>query len=234
MLAEDEEVVALLDYAFDMNFTWEMHHLMNAVARGEKAPGEIWQQYLAYKERYPEEAYRMYFTSNHDENSHSGTARERMGNGANAFAVLTYVLPGMPLVYSGQETATTQRLAFFEKDEINWSSLPLQGFYKTLNVLKKENKALWNGRYGGDMVDINKGQNDRLFAVMREKNGHRLIAVINMSDHQQQLVMEHDLFAGQYFDVFTEEEVYPSVGYTFDIEPWSFVLLTNHNAAENG
>jgi glycosidase len=234
MLAEDEEVVALLDYAFDMNFTWEMHHLMNAVARGEKKPSEIWHKYVSYRERYPEDAYRMYFTSNHDENSHSGTAWERMGQGANAFAVLTYVLPGMPLIYSGQETATNKRLAFFEKDEIDWSKIPLQDFYKNLNRLKKENKALWNGTWGGELVDINKGQNDKLFAVKREKDHHRLIAVINLSHEKQQLVMNHDMFAGRYLDVFSGEEVYPSIGYTFELEPWAYVLLSNHKDEDKG
>ena len=176
----------------------------------------------------------MYFTSNHDENSHSGTAWERMGQGANAFAVLTYVLPGMPLIYSGQETATNKRLAFFEKDEIDWSKIPLQDFYKNLNRLKKENKALWNGTWGGELVDINKGQNDKLFAVKREKDHHRLIAVINLSHEKQQLVMNHDMFAGRYLNVFSGEEVYPSIGYTFELEPWAYVLLSNHKDEDKG
>jgi 1,4-alpha-glucan branching enzyme len=227
MLAEDEEVVALLDKAFDMNFTWEMHHLMNAVAKGEQKPSEIWWKYVTQKEKYPEDAIRMYFTSNHDENSHSGTAIERMGDGAQAFAVLTYVLPGMPLTYSGQETATDKRLQFFEKDEINWTSIPLHDFYKTLNLLKKENKALWNGTLGVDMIDVNQGKNDHVFACYREKDGDKIIAVLNLTNDNQQLTLNDDYLAGKYRDVFSDEEYYPGKGYSFDLKPWEYILLTN-------
>ena len=225
MLAEDEEVVSLLDYAFDMNFTWEMHHLMNAVARGEKKPVEIIWKLPEQKEKYPADAYRMYFTSNHDENSHSGTAVERMGKGAQTFALLSYLLPGMPLIYTGQETATDKRLEFFEKDAVDWTNIPLAGFYKILNTTKKENKALWNGPYGGDMVDFNKGKNDNIFAVKRELEDNIIIGVLNLSNEQQRLNLENDMFAGTYTDVFTDEKFYPGIGFTFELEPWSYLLL---------
>ena len=225
MLAEDEEVVALLDHAFDMNFTWEMHHLMNEVAKGEKSASEIWWKYFSYTERYPTEAYRMYFTSNHDENSHSGTAYERMGEGAPAFAVLTYLLPGMPLIYTGQETATYKRLEFFEKDEIDWSDIPLHDFYRILNITKQENKALWNGTYGGDMIDFNKGQNDKIFAVKREKDDNVIIGLLNLSGEKQQLSLDNDMLAGEYSDVFTGDKYFPGLGFTFDLNPWAYLLL---------
>lgn len=227
MLAEDEENAALLEYAFNMNFTWEMHHLMNAVAKGEQKASEIWWKYLAQKEVYPENALRMYFTSNHDEDSHSGTAVERMGKGAETFAVLTYILPGMPLIYSGQETGTDKRLQFFEKDEIDWTEIPLHAFYQILNSIKKQNKALWNGLYEGTIIDINKGQNKNIFACTRERDGNRVISVLNLSNKNQQLVLKNDLLAGKYTDAFTNEDVYPGKGFTFDLKPWEYVILTN-------
>jgi len=225
MLAEDEEVVALLDYAFDMNFTWEMHHLMNSVAKGEKKASDIWQMYLAYKEKYPEDAYRMYFTSNHDENSHSGSAVERMGKGAKAFALLTYFLPGMPLIYSGQETFTDKRLAFFEKDEIDWTNIHLADFYKTLNLLKKKNKSLWCGNYGGSMIDFNTENKENIFAVKREKDGNCVCALLNLSNQQQEFVLKNNLLDGIYRNIFSGEDVYPGPGYTFDLEPWGYTVL---------
>ena len=227
MLAEDEEVVSLLDFAFDMNFTWEMHHLMNAIAKGEEKASEIIWKYLSQKEKYPEKAYRMYFTSNHDENSHSGTAVERMGEAAKTFAALSYLLPGMALTYSGQETGTDKRLEFFEKDEISWNEIPLAGFYTTLNTLKHKNKALWSGRYGGDLVDINQGQNDSVVAFTREMDGDRIITVLNLSNQQQHFVMQNDNLAGAYRDVFSNEEIYPSIGFTFELQAWDFIILSN-------
>ena len=35
-----------------------------------------------------------------------------MGDAAETFAVLSFMIPGMPLIYSGQEAALNKRLAF--------------------------------------------------------------------------------------------------------------------------
>jgi len=227
MLAEDEEIIDLLYYAFDMNFTWEMHHLMNDIAKGNKKAIEISRKLSSYNEKYPPEAYRMYFTSNHDENSHSGSAIERMGEATRAFAVLTYCLPGMPLVYSGQEAENDKRLSFFEKDTIDWSQLPLAGFYETLNQLKRDNKALWNGGYGGIITEITKGQNENVFAFERRNGENRIMVVINLSNTNQQLIIDEEMFAGNFIDVFAGKEVRLMNGYRFNLKPWEYVVLRN-------
>lgn len=227
MLAEDEEVVDLLHSAFDMNYTWEMHHLMNDIAKGHKMAIEIWWKLSSYNEKYPPEAYRMYFTSNHDENSHSGSAIERMGEAAKAFAVLTYCLPGMPLVYSGQEAGNTKRISFFDKDSIDWSQTPLADFYKTLNQLKKNNEALWNGSFGGTMTEVSQGQNKNIIAIERKKENNRVLAMLNFSNSDQLFTLDSDSFDGNYTNIFTGEKVSIQKDYRFDLKPWEYVVLSN-------
>ena len=63
--------------------------------------------------------------------------------------MLTFTLPGMPLVYGGQESRLTRRLEFFEKDPIAWKTRELQPFYTRLLALKHAHPALANGQYGG-------------------------------------------------------------------------------------
>jgi glycosidase len=146
MLAEAEQVD--LHYkAFDMTYGWNFHHLMNEVAQGKKTVKVFDEYFKKDSTVYPADAIRMYFTSNHDENSWNGTVFERMGDAYKAMAVLTFTIPGMPLIYSGQEAGLNKRLAFFEKDFINWQSdNNLQPFYTQLIKLKKEHSALWNGQ----------------------------------------------------------------------------------------
>jgi glycosidase len=59
--------------AFDMTCGWELYKLMNRLAKGVGPAIDI----VSYLERdartYPGDAYRMYFTSSHDENSWDGT-----------------------------------------------------------------------------------------------------------------------------------------------------------------
>ena len=225
MLAEDEDNVGLVEYAFDMNYTWKMLHLMNDIAKGDKKAKDIWDNLAWSKHTFPPYTYRMYFTTNHDENSWNGTTKERYGDGAQAFAVLTYIVPGMPLIYSGQEAANTKRLRFFEKDTIDWTNVPLAGFYKTLNYLKKENKALWNGTAGGEIIPVGKGQNDHVFACQRKKDDNIVMAIINLSPDNQKFTIDSDEFIGEYTDVFKDEKVSINPGHEFQLKPWEYIVL---------
>ncbi|AMR27412.1 hypothetical protein A0257_10085 [Hymenobacter psoromatis] len=94
---------------------------------------------------YPAGVYLMNFTSSHDVNSWDDPEGIRLGANAQAFAVLTTLLPGIPLVYSGQEAASTKKLRFFDKDTIQWNGYPLNAFYAVLLHLKQRSAALRNG-----------------------------------------------------------------------------------------
>ena len=180
MLAEAEQVDHL-DYAFDMNYGWELHHIMNKIAQEEMDVNNLREYLTKYNANYSEEDYRMNFITNHDENSWNGTINERMGESQHAMAVLMTTLPGMPLLYSGQETGLNKRLRFFEKDTIEWQESPLRPFYTQLFEQKHKNQALWNGSYGGPLVEIETNMPSKVFAFSREKDGDRIIAILNLS-----------------------------------------------------
>ena len=101
--------------AFNMNYGWEFHHIMNEVANGRQGKEQI----KAYLEKndtlYSQDDIRMYFTTNHDENSWNGTVFERMGPQHLNMFVLGATLPGMPLIYSGQEAGLDRRLSFLAR-----------------------------------------------------------------------------------------------------------------------
>jgi glycosidase len=122
MLAEDEHTYDLMNSAFDMNYAWHMHHIMNQIAKGEESVKELVHYYERYDTIFPKSVYRMNFITNHDENSWNGTVFERLGDGVKTFAVMSYTIPGMPLIYTGQEAGNSKRLEFFEKDEVDWSN----------------------------------------------------------------------------------------------------------------
>ena len=227
MLAEDEDNPDLLRKAFDMNYGWKLHHIMNDIAKGNKNANDIW-DYLAWNDSvYPENSYRMYFTSNHDENSWNGTVKERMGDAGDAMAILSYTAPGMGLIYSGQEAGLDKRLRFFEKDTINWDNLTNAKVYTTLNNLKKENQALWNGEFGGNMIRLGDGSNENVFAFLREKNGKKVVSVINMSDKEQTFLIENNIATGKYKNVFTDEEIIINEDLQVDLQPWQYFVLAN-------
>ena len=71
---------------------------------------------------YPQGSLRMRFSSNHDKNAWVMPAITRYGpEGARLAAALTFALPGVPLIYNGQEAANPLKLSLFEKVSIDWS-----------------------------------------------------------------------------------------------------------------
>lgn len=227
MLAEDEDNLSLLEYAFDMNYSWKLLHLMNDMAKGEKNVKDLWAYINWNNQTYSPEDYRMNFITNHDENSWNGTVKERMGDAAKAFAVLTYTIPGMPLVYSGQEAGNEKALRFFEKDTIDWSNLVYNNFYTKLNKLKEDNQALWNGLAGGDMFNLNATEDEDVFAFVRVKDDNKLVVIINFSPEKRSFQTGNEAVIGFFKDVFTNENVEIAEGAQFDLQPWSYIVLTN-------
>ncbi|MDX2247264.1 MAG: alpha-amylase family glycosyl hydrolase [Bacteroidia bacterium] len=225
MLAEAE--IPVQHSAFEMSYAWKFHGLLNEIAKGEKNASAIDEYYATWEnDTFPEYAYRMQFITNHDENSWSGTEFERMGDGYKTFAVLALTLPGMPLLYTGQEVGLNRRLKFFEKDVIEWKEHPDAAFYTTLLKFNKENPAMWNGEYGGKMTKINNEKSEDVYTFFTEKENNKVLVMVNLSAEEQTFSCEGDAHTGSYKDVFTGEsvEIKPAESYT--LAPWGYRLLS--------
>ena len=180
LLAEAErDNLADASETFDANYAWELHHLLNSMAQGRKTVADLKDYIARDAARFPKEAYRLMFTSNHDENSWSGTEFEREGAAANACAVLCFTLPGsQPLIYTGQEIGLSRRLEFFEKDPItDWSANEYTAFWKKLVDLKHHNPALAAGEKGGPIEYIDAP--DGVIAFRRQVKGNTVVVAAN-------------------------------------------------------
>lgn len=227
MLAEDEDQFPLMNKAFDMNYAWKLMHLNNDIVKGEKHAKDYWDYVLWSGTNFPEDSYRMNFLTNHDENSWNGTVEERYGEGAKAFAVLCWTTPGMPLIYSGQEAGLNKRLKFFEKDTIDFSNLVYEDFYTKLNNLKANNKALLAGKEGGMLVQLSENQNPDVIAFKREKDGDKVVVVLNLSNKNQNFSISADELNGNFKNLFSGEELTITDGLELNMKPWEYMLLTN-------
>jgi glycosidase len=101
-------------------------------------------------------------------------------------AVLAATLPGMPLIYGGQESGLNKQLAFFEKDAILWGEYPHADFCGGLLQLKKEHPALRNGAAGG-AVEILETGHQGVFRFQRARDGRRVRVTVNLTGQTQQL-----------------------------------------------
>ena len=180
MLAEAENP-ALHEVGFDMTYTWEYLHVTNEIAKGNMYFEDLDKLMIKEDSVYTEEAYRLYFTTNHDENSWNGTVFERYGNTHLLQAILVFTIDGMPLLYSGQEAGLKKRLKFFEKDAIEWGDYIYADFFSALLKLHQKHPALWNGKYGGTFEKMDY-EDDDLYCYQRVKEDNRVFVFLNFSD----------------------------------------------------
>lgn len=227
MLAEAETPELHLK-AFDAAYGWTLHHILNDIAKGNKGVEALNQYFFEGKAKVlPWGAYKMNFTSNHDENSWNGTEFERLGEAVKAMAVVCATIPGTLLIYNGQEAAFDRRLEFFEKDQIDWGHFEYHEFYQTLLHLKTRNQALWNGKYGGDMKKLQTGT-PNVFAFTRERGKHKVVVAVNMSAEPAKINLDDKLLKGEFTNVFTEKAVSLPAVSKIDMAPWGFIVLESN------
>lgn len=214
--------------AFDMTFDWELHKIMNRIYSKEYSVKEIINHIAQDRNKYPEYAIRMLFTDNHDENTWNGTVFERLGNAVEIFSVLSYTLPGMPLIYSGQEAGNNKRLEFFDKDSIDWKEHPLFGIYKKLNHLRKNNPALWSGIKGGSFDIVPNNLNSDVLTFLREKNNNKIFILLNLSDKRTEVELLSPIADGDYKEFFTQKhfEVFAGAK-SIKLNPWEYRIYIN-------
>lgn len=221
MLAESPKA-DLAEHAFDMLYNWPMKDLFSAIAatQGEytfkDSKGEIrkfpethaiaiYDRLKEENTKYPAGTIQMNMITNHDLNSWEGTEFERLGRLQDAFAVLMYTLPGMPLIYTGQEVGLNRALEFFEKDTApDWNSnKEFTEFYKTLNTLRHTQPALASGTDGAKVEPIETLSPD----VLAFRRGD-VVTVVNLSSTEQKPFKEAPDVAGMH-DIFTGATTMP-------------------------
>ena len=222
MLAEASEPE--LHEAFDMTYNWQLKDLFVDIAHGKKNANDVNKYYRQEKITYPKDAYRMNFTTNHDENSWNGSDSERFGNFAECFTVVTGVVNGMQLVYSGQEAGLNKRLKFFDKDTILWKESKYRDIFTKLAFLKKENHALWNGSKGGEMQIIEPGDST-VFSFIRSKNGNKIFAVFNFSGSPKDISFNDTRTAGVYKNAFSNNTTVIDAKQKVFIKPYGYLVL---------
>jgi 1,4-alpha-glucan branching enzyme len=211
--------------AFDMSYSWELHHIYNSIAKGEKNAIDIVKYFAKQDTLFPADAYRMNFITNHDENSWKGTEKTRLGDAVNTMAVLTFTLPGMPLLYSGQEVGMNKMLRFFEKDTITWNTNPeLSIFYSKLNNLKKNNQALWNGTSGGYIQPVNIKNDTTTLAFVREQHGNKVLVIANLSANVSVIELKNEIIKGEYVEYFTGDSKELKKTATIELAPWQYLV----------
>lgn len=237
MLAEASKP-ELLENSFDADYAWPMKDLFNAIAAtgGVNEYAEVNNQKLEKKQaadiirlldkleaEYPTGSVHMNMVTNHDLNSWEGTEFQRYGKGLGAFAVLSYTLPGIPMMYTGQEVGFNHPFEFFEKDSVQPVYTPneVTTFYEMLNSLKHTRKALAS-RGGRETLTSYTTTSPDILVFTRNQDGDEVTVAVNLSSQPTPVK-----FLGEGPDVSeTIDWFRQGPGAIPDeLQPWEYVVL---------
>jgi glycosidase len=183
ILADAGAKPELLTNAFDVDSSWNMNYIVDAVMQGRQPAGYIAELWKDTDQRFPDGSLHLRFTDNHEQIR--AVARYGM-TGALAAQVLMMTLDGVPLLYNGMEVGDateSEDPALFEKLPIFWNPSgrpPLRSIYHDLIKLRKNNPAFYNGTV--EWLD-NTATNQVVSFVRRDARDEFLI-LINFSTSQ--------------------------------------------------
>ena len=188
MLAECDHIKELLNKAFDMEYNWKLWDTLTHLSNGAGKASSI--KYYIYDD-LPDGTYTLNFLDNHDKNSYEGTIRTHFSEDTlpMMFAMI-YVIPGVPLIYTGDEIGLDHALEFMSRDPVDWEStgISYREELAALSVIRSGNPALYAGNFGGPIEYINVGKNDKYcLTFAREKDGNRIKAIFNCTRKEREV-----------------------------------------------
>ena len=176
MLAETSAAQSLTEYAFDACYN-DMLYGQALMTKGGVATSEI-QTGMEVHQNYLGSSFPMNYLDNHDKNSYEDSIVGRFGDTYEPLLALTYLSPGIPLIYTSDEEGYDHEIAFFEKDTVKWDDEPkYQALITALSKLKTENSALASTNRDISFIEAD---NSRLFTFTRSDGENTVIYVANL------------------------------------------------------
>ena len=206
------------------------NYFLKQIAQGNMTVTELESHFKSVMEKHKDENILLNYTSTHDVNSWQGTSIELYGDAYKMLTAFTYIFPGMPLLYSGQEYDLNKRLLFFEKDDFIKKRGQTMKFLQKLGNLKNTNDALTTGAGRAayqsltGLVNMNHGKENQIFAFRRTGQKNTVILIANMSKNYAQFSMN---FNGN-FKNFSDgkfKKLFDS--YEYVMKPWEYWILLN-------
>ena len=222
MLAEAWQPELLKTNLFDMCYGWEAHHIMNRIVKGENTVADWDKNIKDNSKKYESNDILMNFVDNHDENSWNGTMKSRLGNAEETMTALSYLMPGMPLVYSGDEYGLDKSLKFFEKDSIPKTKGKHWEWRAKLGKLKNENSALNGGKNPASYSRISTSDDAKIVAFERVKGAKKVIYLGNLTKEKMVFSVA---FEGKYTDYMTGKKLSFSKNQKINFKPWEYKIL---------
>ncbi len=224
-MAADAGNAAFHKEAFDLTTDHEFNEVLHSVVKGEKNVTALDNHIIGIDQNFPRHAYRLYYLTDHRENSLRGTVHERLGNNSRNAFILSATLPyGMPLVYSGQEYGLNKRLAYFDKDTINGNDTALFKWYASVIDLKMNHPALMMGPKQGAFNRYTNSESPSFYAFSRTKGKERLLILLNFGEKEELFDLQKHRLDTKISPALTGEKIQQTKKGRIVVPPQGYVL----------
>lgn len=222
MLAEADSAW-LHEVGFDATYAWPEFNMMKLIVAGKRNASAMDSVFRITDTALVKNGLRLFFTSNHDENSWNKADYATMPGDSHApFAVLTQTMKrGIPLVYSSQEEPLLRSIKFFDKDTIQFSKYGRAGFYTKLLALHRSNEAVG---VNGSFTRILTKADDKIYAYAREMKGKKVVVILNLSNTAQNFSIDNSLLTGTAIEIFTGVKETMQSGKNFSLKAWGYLV----------
>lgn len=131
----EAEAPSLHDVGFVCSYSWQGFGAIKGVIVDGELPETVYASFLNEQASLPDGHLKLRFVTNHDETSWDSPAPTMYGSirAMQCAQAIAAFLPGVPMVYNGQEVGSDQTLNLFEDVPIDWLTHPeLRGWYASL------------------------------------------------------------------------------------------------------
>ncbi len=165
---------AFRENEFDVHYDTDLYSQLRAIGTGSEPAPTLFDALAASRRQgYPSEALHMRYVENHDEERYS---TECTAGALRAAVAATLTLPGVPMIYYGQERGVTD-----QRGPMRWhdGDAALTAFHRRLIALRTEHSALRSA--GVERVDCStiSGDPNRIVAYERSDETETLLVVLN-------------------------------------------------------
>ncbi len=165
----------LLEQAFDSNYAGKFYETLVPVAKDGKTADKL----KLYLQKMPEGDFPMFYLDNHDVNSYDRTIAQAFGpEQLPALYTFIYTMPGMPMIYSGDEIGYDKAISFFDRDPIDWTAGngDYRALLKALGEMKSAHPALRAGSGDAAVEYLDTGKKS-IFAFRRKSEQETLLCI---------------------------------------------------------
>ena len=84
---------------------------------------------------------------------------------------------------------------------------------------------MWNGQHGGEMIRIFNDKPEQVISFSREKEGQRVIPIINYSKTPGVVRLKAEMQSGTYKELFSGKEFVLNGEKEVVLAPWQYMVL---------